>query len=112
MLELIFDGTQFIIIGAPVVLSSANYTIYADGRIRQYGIVEISIALGETVAIATFKGSVLQSMNAVRMHSTPSTAIYNFGYASKTLTVGYMDRGSSGDYATDGYVYYEMIGTM
>jgi hypothetical protein len=30
-LELMFDGTQFIIIGNPVVLSSADYTIYADG---------------------------------------------------------------------------------
>jgi len=30
-LELIFDGTQFIIVGNPVVLSSSDYTIYADG---------------------------------------------------------------------------------
>jgi hypothetical protein len=28
-----FDGTQFIIIGNPVVLSSADYTIYPDGSI-------------------------------------------------------------------------------
>lgn len=32
-LELMFDGTQFIIIGNPVVLSSADYTIYPDGTI-------------------------------------------------------------------------------
>lgn len=31
-LELAFDGTQFIIIGNPVVLSSVDYTIYADGK--------------------------------------------------------------------------------
>lgn len=31
-LELAFDGSQFIIIGNPVVLSSADYTIYADGK--------------------------------------------------------------------------------
>lgn len=31
-LELAFDGSQFIIIGNPVVLSSADYTIYADGH--------------------------------------------------------------------------------
>jgi len=30
-LELIYDGTQFIIVGNPVVLSSSDYTIYADG---------------------------------------------------------------------------------
>lgn len=33
-LELMFDGTQFIIIGNPVVLSSSDYTIYADGNKR------------------------------------------------------------------------------
>lgn len=32
-LELAFDGSQFIIIGNPVVLSSSDYTIYADGSI-------------------------------------------------------------------------------
>lgn len=32
-LELLYDGTQFIIIGNPVVLSSSDYTIYADGKI-------------------------------------------------------------------------------
>jgi hypothetical protein len=33
-LELLFDGTQFVIIGNPVILSSADYTIYADGLRR------------------------------------------------------------------------------
>ena len=33
-LELIFDGTQFVIIGNPVVISSTDYTIYADGLKR------------------------------------------------------------------------------
>jgi hypothetical protein len=35
-LELAFDGTQFIIIGNPVVLSSADYTIYADGKGNEF----------------------------------------------------------------------------
>jgi len=30
-LELLFDGTQFVIIGNPVVLSGSNYLYYADG---------------------------------------------------------------------------------
>lgn len=30
-LELLFDGTQFVIIGNPVVISSTDYTIYTDG---------------------------------------------------------------------------------
>lgn len=30
-LELVFDGTNFVVVGNPVVLSSTDYTIYADG---------------------------------------------------------------------------------
>ena len=30
-LELLYDGTNFVIIGNPVVISSSDYTIYADG---------------------------------------------------------------------------------
>lgn len=30
-LELIYDGTQFVIIGNPIVISSVDYSIYADG---------------------------------------------------------------------------------
>lgn len=33
-LELLFDGTQFVIIGNPVVISNADYTIYTDGSIK------------------------------------------------------------------------------
>lgn len=33
-LELLYDGTQFIIIGNPVVISGSDYTIYADGLQR------------------------------------------------------------------------------
>lgn len=31
-LELLYDGTNFVIIGNPVVISSSDYTIYADGK--------------------------------------------------------------------------------
>ena len=34
-LELLYDGTNFVIIGNPVVISSADYTIYADGTKEQ-----------------------------------------------------------------------------
>ena len=44
-LELMFDGTQFIIIGSPIVLSSADYTIYADGR----SIQDVTVANTEEV---------------------------------------------------------------
>ena len=35
-LELLFDGTLFVIIGNPVILSSVDYTIYADGSIAYH----------------------------------------------------------------------------
>lgn len=38
-LELLFDSTQFVIIGNPVVISNADYTIYTDGSIKQDGTV-------------------------------------------------------------------------
>jgi hypothetical protein len=32
-IEFVFDGTNFIVIGNPVVLSGGDYTVYADGKI-------------------------------------------------------------------------------
>ena len=37
ILNLFFDGTQFVVIGNPIVLSSTDYTIYANGLIKQWG---------------------------------------------------------------------------
>lgn len=44
-LELVFDGTQFIIIGNSVVLSSADYTIYADGSKLELSPITIATGL-------------------------------------------------------------------
>ena len=35
-LEMMFDGTKFIIMGNPVVISNSDYTVYADGSITQH----------------------------------------------------------------------------
>ena len=48
-LELAFDGSQFVIIGNPVVLSSADYTIYADGSKVYVPISSISSGLQNPV---------------------------------------------------------------
>lgn len=40
-LELLFDGTQFVIMGNPIVISSADYTIYADG-LKRVDTVEVN----------------------------------------------------------------------
>lgn len=48
-LELLFDGTQFVIIGNPVILSSADYTIYADGSNKGvYKVVNQEVTTGST----------------------------------------------------------------
>jgi hypothetical protein len=36
-LELAFDGSQFVVMGNPVVISNADFSIMADGSITQYG---------------------------------------------------------------------------
>lgn len=52
-LELLYDGTNFVIIGNPVVISSANYTIYAGGKIenKNWLVFEKSVdcPVGETL---------------------------------------------------------------
>ena len=35
-IELLYDGTNFIILGNPIVLSSSDYTIYANGFVEYY----------------------------------------------------------------------------
>ena len=41
-LELLYDGTQFVIIGNPVVLSGTDYSIFADGLKRVNTVVSES----------------------------------------------------------------------
>ena len=92
-LELAFDGTQFIIIGNPVVLSSADYTIYADG----YHTVN-SVSNGNMTAIT-------------------SNAVYNFlvnflrrvktvSVASSSISITDLPRGVYLVFTTDLYHNY------
>ena len=48
-LELLYDGTNFVIIGNPVVISSSDYTIYADGSNKGvYKVVNQEVTTGST----------------------------------------------------------------
>jgi hypothetical protein len=49
-IELYFDGTQFVVVGNPLVLSSSDYSIYANGKI-----VDDGLLIG---AISSFYGPV------------------------------------------------------
>lgn len=43
-LELAFDGSQFVVMGNPVVISNADFSIMADGKIiKEYTIIEHSV---------------------------------------------------------------------
>jgi hypothetical protein len=55
-LELLFDGTQFVIIGNPVILSSADYTIYADGLKRIDSVSSGDMSMITSNAVAFFRG--------------------------------------------------------
>lgn len=48
-LEVIYDGTQFVVVGNPVVLSSDNYTIYADGYVEGIYKLETESIVGQWV---------------------------------------------------------------
>ena len=50
-LELMFDGTQFIITENPVIVSSATYTIYASGSIKYNGLIETNSGIMLATAI-------------------------------------------------------------
>lgn len=41
-IEFFYNGGYFVIIGNPIVLSSTDYTIYADGLIEQWGNIYVS----------------------------------------------------------------------
>lgn len=76
-LELAFDGSQFIIIGNPVVLSSTDYTIYADGK----GVVN-AVASGNMNAVTSNGVADIQDYkHLVRSYNSS----YNAGQ-TKTLT--------------------------
>jgi hypothetical protein len=77
MLELLYDGTQFIIIGNPVVLSSRNYTIYADGYLDNtngsYLITDVSDA---NLAVGNDKDTVTFYTYFSSMQNTPNTGSF------------------------------------
>ena len=109
-LELAFDGTQFIIIGNPVVLSSADYTIYADGNKKQKGLrmytdsqtvifnnqaqreITFSVPFDNTKYIVTlsFTGQLVEHISVPYIVKDANRVIINLyiqGYISRTGTI-------------------------
>lgn len=73
-LELMFDGTQFIIIGNPVVLSNADYTIYPDGSIT-YRQFSIEINGDIYLTLQTFFQKFTDELQAFLVNNIKTTAI-------------------------------------
>ena len=61
-LELLFDGTQFVIIGNPVILSSADYTIYADGY-HTFRLKEKQIRIDDTSGYSLQDGVYVKTLS-------------------------------------------------
>lgn len=49
ILNLFFDGTQFVVIGNPIVLSSTDYTIYANGKVGDGNVGDIKVISSENI---------------------------------------------------------------
>lgn len=49
ILNLFFDGTQFVVIGNPIVLSSTDYIIYANGKIGDGNVGDIKAISSENI---------------------------------------------------------------
>ena len=54
ILNLFFDGTQFVVIGNPIVLSSTDYIIYANGKIGDGDVGDIKIISSENIPYGYF----------------------------------------------------------
>jgi hypothetical protein len=83
-LEMTYDGTQFIVLGNPVVISNSDYTVYTDGSITHK-----SIRIDE-INGQWFIGSILQIQNVGYVINVPlSTEIikrYNIDVVGADLS--------------------------
>ena len=98
-LELAFDGTQFIIIGNPVVLSSADYTIYADGysiikdiTIPNYVYTDTSYSVDNDHVhqiINSLVPSLKTGLNIINVYSRNETHKHLIGFINKVNNIYY-----------------------
>lgn len=89
-LELAFDGSQFIIIDNPVVISNADYTVYADGTItdcRTVTRVKISANSATTATVSYPSGFNYYNtaIVGVNLEGTTDIEYVNLPYGSQTL---------------------------
>lgn len=93
-LELIFDGVQFVVVGNPLVLSSSDYSIYADGYNDFVNNCELSdyesISITTTNQTAQYDGVV----NIV-CYGDNNRDTYIYVNDIKILTVNYSSSSSS-----------------
>lgn len=100
-LEMMFDGTQFIIMGNPVVISNSDYTVYTDGSFTysinffapfEYYPTSLFPA-GTTLDIVDFIDSYARQRNVAQMQvnlhcvwSYADSILLSFGNTGITLT--------------------------
>ena len=86
-IEMIYDGTQFIIIGNPVVLSDVDVTVYADGRVgdEPVGTVKALSTVNIPYGWAKGDGSAISRTKHNKLFTKYSTEKVMVGDVEKTL---------------------------
>lgn len=74
-LELVYDGVNFVIAGNPVVLSSTDYTIYADGKIVLKTIDEVTSGAMEPVTSNAVANNIEDAVTDGVMKPVTSNAV-------------------------------------
>ena len=86
-IEMIYDGTQFIIIGNPVVLSDVDVTVYADGKVgnEPVGSVKALSTVNVPYGWAKGDGSAISRTKYNKLFTKYSTEKVMVGGVEKTL---------------------------
>lgn len=86
-LEMIYDGTQFIIIGNPIVLSDVDVTVYADGKVgnEPVGSVKALSTVNVPYGWAKGDGSAISRTKHSKLFTKYSTEKVMVGSVEKTL---------------------------
>ena len=110
-LELAFDGSQFIIIGNPVVLSSADYTIYADGKIlKEWKSININYtATNISVSLVEIDFTVPSFEEAVFITNVDSNVIKFDPSSNEVISATYMHYTEDGIYDVAYDIYYDRL---
>ena len=98
--ELLFDGTQFIIVGNPVVLSGSGFKVYADGSKL---VDEVTLNNMQSVT----SNAVARAVNWVLLTDRDNSGAFTIPDSAKEVSITIWDGASS--YLIRGNIRFEMV---